>query len=144
MNWYKRANSNLGQQLMALRPQLATAAQQVYNNWTQDETGYDEDLGEGGICQDIADAMAGIIGQNIPDAEVQIAEAQVGEQHVWCIVYRNYGNPQLFEGYHVDIPPRTYETGGGYRWKKLPDIMFDANDVYISKAGADEIAPDSY
>jgi len=38
----------------------------------------------------------------------------------------------------VDIPPYTYETGGGYNWKKIPDVTFDASDIvfyrqFISK-----------
>lgn len=147
MNWYslyRQSNISLGQQLMNLRPQLAAAAQQVYNEWAQDESGYDEVLGEGGICQDIASAMADVISQNIPDAEVRTVDAQVGEQHVWCIAYRNYGDAENFEGYHVDIPPGVYETGGGYSWKKIPNVLFDANDVLIIRARPDEISTEGY
>ena len=31
----------------------------------------------------------------------------------------------------VDIPHGLYETGGGYNWKKIPDVKFEANDIII-------------
>ena len=42
-------------ELNHLRPELASAAQSVYDEWEQDEDGNDEMLGGGGICQDIAE-----------------------------------------------------------------------------------------
>lgn len=31
----------------------------------------------------------------------------------------------------MDIPPRVYETGGGYSWKKIPDVVFKSDDIVI-------------
>lgn len=147
-NWYRRyktaQQNNLLSQIIAIKPQLAAAAQQVYSEWEQDEEGFDEMLGTGGICQDIAEAMVDVIYQNIPDAEVRIVDNNgVGEQHVWLVAYRNYGNDQ-FEGCSVDIHPSVYETGGGYSWRKIPDVVFDVNDVSVLPAQTEEIPPDDY
>jgi hypothetical protein len=39
--------------------------------------------------------------------------------------------------YSVDISPYAYERGGGYTWKKIPDVKFTPDDVEI-----DMISPD--
>ena len=36
------------------------------------------------------------------------------------------------EIHSIDIPYWTYEEGGGFTWKKIPDIKFGARDVEIS------------
>ncbi len=107
-----------------LRPQLAMAAQKVYDEWAQDENGYDEMLGEGGICQDIADAMANILTR--ANIECSTVSQQSGEQHVYVVA-------QLEDGvYIVDINPYYYETGGGYNWKKIHDVEFIPRMISIS------------
>jgi len=50
---------------------------------------------------------------------------QDGDDHSWLIVMNNA------EAYSVDIPPRVYETGGGYSWKKIPDVVFKSDDIVI-------------
>lgn len=132
MNWYKKAQQSLYDALMALRSQMAAAAQQVYNEWTQDAEGVDEILGSGGICQDIADRIGDVVIQ-YAGLYPRTMEAQCGEQHVWILVYNEE------EGYHVDIAPSVYETGGGYTWKKIPDVVFDADHVEIYPADQDTI-----
>jgi hypothetical protein len=37
------------------------------------------------------------------------------------------------EAYEIDIHPSTYETGGGYDWKKIPDVVFDGDDIFIGR-----------
>ena len=55
----------------------------------------------------------------------------MGEQHVWTMA-------RVAEGiYEVDIPYSEYETGGGYTWKKIPDVRFDHNSIYIGKVPSD-------
>lgn len=64
-----------------LRPEMAAAAQQAYNEWEQDEEGQDEELGSGGICQDIAEKMAGIAAEYTDandDARIIKAPGKIG------------------------------------------------------------------
>jgi hypothetical protein len=112
----------LQQRLEALRPQFAAAAQQVYDQWVQDE--YD-DLNGGGICQDVAEAIAGVIHQHIPQVEAGTISASCGEQHVWVILHNDH------EGFSIDVPYHLYEKGGGYSWTKIPGVVFDARDIEI-------------
>jgi hypothetical protein len=110
-------------QLIKLRSSFALAAQQVYDDWVQDQ---DDDLNGGGICQDIADAISTVISQNIQSADTGVVSSACGEQHVWCMVRNDQ------EAYEVDIPYHTYETGGGYSWKKIPNVRFNPSDISIT------------
>lgn len=117
-------NRPLYQQLMALRPRMAFAAQKVYNSWEQNEEGIDEELGGGGICDQVSQAIADVIVSSIRNADT--AEGgQEGDDHSWLVVY----NQQ--EAYGVDIPCHIYERGGGYSWQKLQGVHFSPNDISI-------------
>lgn len=109
--------------LQQLLPQLVQAAQQVYNAWEQNDDGYDEEYGGGGICHDIADAMADAL--NSRGIEAVTFHNTVDENHVWVIA-------QFAEGiYSIDIPPSVYESGGGYTWRKIPDVVFQPNHIGV-------------
>jgi hypothetical protein len=110
--------------LISLSHRLAAAGQQEYDVWTQDEEGYDEELGSGGICHLIADRMVGTLSDEGFEAVSTHSEG-IGENHVWVTVQTAQGVVM------VDIPPGVYETGGGYTWKKRPDIVFSPSDVLI-------------
>jgi hypothetical protein len=107
-------------QLMALRPQFVAAAQAIYDEWDQEL----EDNG-GGICDDIAEAMASIIVQHVVDVGVQDG-GHDGDDHAYIVAFN------ATEAYAVDIDPYLYETGGGYNWQKTPGVQF--NPDYISIA----------
>ncbi len=134
MNWYKKAQSDFYTILMELKLQMATVAQQVYNEWEQDENGIDPMFGSGGICQDIAQAIGEVIHANT-SYETATLESQCGEQHVWILTYKE----DPIEGYQIDIEPSRYETGGGYTWQKRPGIVLDANDIDIFPADEEVI-----
>lgn len=107
-----------------LLPAMAQAAQRIYDDWEQDETGHCDWLGSGGICQDIADGLIDPLLNAGIDATT--VSAQVGEQHVWVVA-------DLPEGvYSIDIPPGVYETGGGYNWRKIPGVRFGPSDIVVS------------
>lgn len=113
-----------------LRPQLAKAAQEVYDTWEQNDDGFDEELGYGGICQDIADAMANVLAHE--GFDLTIVDSQgVGEQHVWIVVKTDEGV------FSVDIPPYVYETGGGFNWKKKHEVEIDPSDVELYHISVD-------
>jgi hypothetical protein len=120
----KGANRLLSR-LKALKAQLAEGAQKVYDLWQQNEENFDEEWGQGGICQDIADIICDILIQH--DIDCQIVEAQIGEQHVWAVAY----DGEYREAYNVDIPPDVYELGSGYKWTKRKDIKINPYDIII-------------
>lgn len=117
--------------LEKLRQAFVKAAQAVYNQWQQDETGYCDIQGHsGGICHTIADGIVEIL-YDAGYEYVTTFNSQIGENHVWTMVATADGV------YEVDIPPSAYETGGGYTWKKIPDVTFEPSDIVISRISPD-------
>jgi hypothetical protein len=111
--------------LISILPDLASVAQSVYDRWDQID-GFDVELGEGGICQDVASAMAGCLSSSGFD-DVLTVSASVGENHVFLVAL-------LADGvYQIDISPYHYETGGGYVWKKRPGVRFSPEMVAFMK-----------
>lgn len=117
------AKKPLLQELEELKSDMAQAAQKVYDEWIQDVEGVDEELGTGGICDKVAEEISGVI-SGIPDAELSSGGAD-GDDHAWVVVSRGK------ESYGVDIAPGVYERGGGYCWRKLPNVRFSDEDVQI-------------
>lgn len=111
-------------ELRQLGPEMAEAAQKVYDGWEQDESGVCEELGTGGICDQVADALAGVASSSLKDVEI-FDGGQEGDDHAWTIVQRGG------EAYGVDIPPAVYESGGGYNWKKREGVVFDPSHVVV-------------
>ena len=104
--------------LLRLRGKLATAAQTVYDDWLP------EPDNSGGICDAVADALRDVICERLPNATVEDG-GHDGDDHAWLIVTINN------ERFSVDIPAHVYETGGGYNWKKIPDVKFNPADVLV-------------
>lgn len=103
----------LSKSLNNLRPQLAAAAQAVYDDW--------EDEGSG-ICDLISTAMGEVLSQ----FGIETTEGgHDGDDHSYIIAYDDTSS------FLVDIDPYTYERGGGYNWVKLPDVVFGPADILI-------------
>lgn len=120
---------------------MAQAAQQVYDQWDQSGPDGDPELGFGGICQDIAEAISDVV--RTAGHNTGTMSAQCGEQHVWAIAYSEYQDPELgtqYEGYHIDIPYSVYETGGGYNWTKKKGVKFDPNYITIDPMPHEDVA----
>lgn len=94
--------------LHALRPAIAKAAQAVVDAWEQDEDGMDDELGAGGACDRVSDAISEVVHEKIEGLE-EVGGGQDGDDHAFPIFYDDR------EAFAVDIPPGVYETGGGYR-----------------------------
>jgi hypothetical protein len=118
------AKKPLLQELRELRAEMAAAAQKVYDEWTQDAEGVDEELGTGGICDKVSEEVGNVVASNVPDVAFDDGGSG-GEDHAWVIVSRDG------EAYGVDIAPEVYERGGGYCWRKLPNVRFDPDHVEI-------------
>lgn len=113
----------------ALTPDLIAAAQSVYDEWLQDDEGMDEVYGAGGICHDIADRFVSMLAdKGVAALSVQAA---VGENHVFAVA-------ALADGvWSVDISPYVYETGGGYVWRKRPDVVLAPDDLALYRISQD-------
>jgi hypothetical protein len=139
----------LYQKLLSIRSEMAQAAQEVYDLWHQDETGFDEMYAGGGICHDIASAIVSVIYEHIPNVIAGTVNPSCGENHVWTMIaleqeekeYDEDGNEYkgFGEGYVVDIPYYVYEKGGGYNWKKISDVEFSPEDITISFVDPDDV-----
>jgi hypothetical protein len=120
-----------GADLKRLRGEFAAAAQKVYDSW--DEGDLDTYAG-GGICHLIADACVEVAyAFGFTDATTM--QATVGENHTWAVVKADDGV------WHVDVPWYAYERGGGYRWSKIPGVVFTGSDVSIYRSSHD---PDDF
>ena len=115
-----------------LKSELALSAQKVYDRWEQNEEGYCDSWGYGGICGDIADAMCDVLFKY--DIECTTVSSS-HEVHVYVVAKTDDGI------YYIDIPYREYETGGGYCWKKIPNVEFDENCVVVDRISSD---PDEF
>jgi hypothetical protein len=124
MNWLRKiAQANSVAILESLIPKMLSAAQEVYDAWDQsDEEHGDWQVGFGGICHLIAEAIADVINTAGYDA-VTVDSGGMGEQHVWARVKMPDGI------YDVDIPYHIYESGGGYNWTKLPNVVFETDHI---------------
>lgn len=108
---------SLVRQIYNLRPAIVKAAQKIYDEWVDDDSG--------GICDEIASEIGSILTSNIPDIEIE-EYGHDGDDHAAVVVSRG------IEKYVVDIPPYVYERGGGYSWKRVPNVLFIPDNVLIS------------
>jgi hypothetical protein len=106
---------DLRKRLVVLRPSMVSAAQLIYDEWDEEE---------GGICDMISSAFADIMSQN----GIESTEGgHEGDDHSYMIAYDDD------ESYAVDIDHTMYEIGGGYSWTKIPNVVFDVDDIIISR-----------
>ena len=112
-------------QLTDLKVEMAHSAQKALNEWEQDENGQDVELGTGGVCDQISRALSEVI---LKLDGIDITEGgHEGDDHSYIIVYNDD------EAFSVDIPPYIYETGGGYSWKKKPNVKIQPDDILIER-----------
>ena len=107
-----------------LAPMLAKVAQEEYDKWDEEDI---DTYANGGICHYIADRMSDVLhNHHIECAAISSSH----EQHVYVAA-------QFQEGvYIIDLPYHTYETGGGFNWKKIPDVEFDERDITFYRVSA--------
>ena len=111
----------LCKRVASLKPEICVVAQEVYDEWDEDE---DEYFG-GGICHLIADAIVDYLqGHDIDATEVS---SQVGDVHVFTIAY----DEDTREACAIDISPHVYESGAGYSWAKIEGVIFEPDHVWV-------------
>lgn len=111
------------QSLLTLKDNIANIAQKCYDNWDQNDEGYDEELNYGGICHIVAYEICEFLAEKGFDCDT--VNSSVGENHNWVVVKTDNGV------FTVDIPPDVYEEGLGYVWRKKPNININPTDVQI-------------
>ena len=110
-------------QLSNLKPDMAMAIQEVLNDWQPNEEGWDEELGYGGACDLISDAISDVIARKI---DVEFHEGgHEGDCHAYIVV--DDGR----DAAAVDLPPHIYEVGSGYSWEKIPDVKIESDDITV-------------
>lgn len=122
--------------VQAAAGRLVAAAQAVLDDWVQDADGYDEILGHGGACQDVAAAMAETLGA-LGVSDIATLYTGFDGGHVFLVA-------NLADGvFEIDIPPSVYETGAGYVWKKRAGVRLAATDVVVARL-APPMPPDAF
>ena len=114
-------------EIASLLPEIVRVAQEQYDAWQQDEEGFDEEYGEGGICHLIAEDMSSVLA---PKARACTTVSSMHEVHVYVVVKLPSGV------WRVDIEPHVYETGAAYTWKKRPNVTFTEDDVTVERLSA--------
>ncbi len=129
----KFSSQNAPQEIQSILPDILKLAQEEYDKWEQDEEGYAEGYGYGGICHLIAEQIANRISAN---GIICTTVSSDHEVHVYTVIRlpKSSQNPGV---YQIDIRPYIYESGGGYTWKKLPDVIFDESDIEVSRLSPD-------
>ena len=107
--------------LDAIRPEMAKAAQAVYDKWCQDADGMDPELGTGGICDEVASEISNVINSRL----TVVSEIAGFNDHAYLVVLARDGVLS------VDIAASTYEIGAGFVWEKINGVTFKASDVSI-------------
>ena len=133
--------------LERVRGDLARIAQETYDEWEQDEEGWSDsfnEIGVGGICHIISDRIVSFLNSVGVSSEVNACSvSDPFVQHVYVIAWQGSrreldpeeeveeGEEMEYSIYSVDVPYWVYEEGGGFTWRKLPDIKFGEGDVSI-------------
>lgn len=105
----------LQRQLESLKPQLASAAQAVFDRWVE---------WPDGCCDAIANAMCVIIANTLPHVTV-LDGGWEGDDHATLIVH------DAMTACGVDIPYYHYERGGGYDWRPIEGARIEPHMVEI-------------
>jgi hypothetical protein len=116
-------------ELQEALPDIVRVAQAEYDAWQQDNDGYDEEVGGGGICHLIADRISEILTNYLEIPSTTVSSTH--EVHVYVVAKLPSGV------WLVDIRPENYERGGGYTWTKIEGVVFDASDVTIDRLSRD-------
>ena len=129
---YVTALTPLTDRIRALTPRIVEEAQKVLDDWVQDEEGYSEEYGSGGVCHIITEKSfqdvlykAGIDSMDVSSSH---------EVHVYAVAF----DIDTKEAVLVDIRPWCYETGGGYTWRKIPEAVLELDNVLIEEVAYDE------
>jgi hypothetical protein len=84
----------------------------VYDEWDPEDIG-----GAGGICDEIAQEIAGVIANRLGDVEI-VDGGHDGDDHAWNIVYDDH------DAYGVDIHPSVYDKAADTTGRKSQKSLY--------------------
>ena len=111
---------------MDWKQQAVAQVQEIYDAWEQDDEGIDEQYGGGGICDDVADAVA----TAMMDAGFEAFTHHYEQDNHTVTIARMGG--QTFE---IDIPLHIYEKGSFYNYTKIPGVTFTTKMITVVPLG---------
>ncbi|MFZ2152057.1 MAG: hypothetical protein WAV09_03055 [Minisyncoccia bacterium] len=112
------------------KTQAAREAQEIYDAWEQDADGMDDEYGGGGICDNIAGALADALTAAGIDAFTFHYE---NENHTVAIAMIAGGTVE------VDIPLQLYERGSYYSYTKVKGFKFGPEHIFLTPLGGPEV-----
>ncbi len=115
---------------MSWKAEAVKGAQEIYDAWDQDESGYDEEYGAGGVCDSIAEALAGAL---IAEGVEAFTFHYEQDNHTVVIALMDDRTVE------VNIPLTIYERGSYYTYKKVPGVQFKEADITMTDIGGPEV-----
>lgn len=116
--------------ILARKDLFVEAAQKVLDAWRQDEKGVDEELGTGGACDLVAQALGEVLDEQFPDVGHATQWSEM-TTHTSVIV-------RLSDGVHeLDIHHSVYEQGFGYVWRKRENVILTGEDISLVRLDQD-------
>ena len=112
------------------RADAVQRVQLVYDAWEQDEDGFDEVYGGGGICDDVAAALV----DALQAAGVEAATYHYEQDNHTVALARLHGRTV-----EVDIPLHLYESGSWYSYTKKPGVRFSSAHITVVELGPAEV-----
>lgn len=112
-------------------PQLAEVAISVYNAWDQDDDGYSEEYGSGGICDKVAEEMASTF-EDLKPEELKNWYGFTFYKDWQCHTDFYIVNHEIDAMMEIALHPSFYETGGGYTWKKNKEHNISKDAFHIN------------
>lgn len=116
---------------------LAKIAQEVYDEWEQNEEGWSDSHGEigyGGICHIIADRLVSYLHSAGLGSSYNFCSAtDTYVQHVYVMAWVKDDEDGTYNIYEIDIPYSIYETGSMFNWRKTEGVRFTGSDVVVQK-----------
>lgn len=109
-----------------LLPLIVESAQHTVDGWEQDDEGFSEEFGYGGICDRVADSIGNILTEN---NIYFVYGGHDGDDHAYVIAYDQEDRTAFL----IDIDPYAYEEGHGYVWKKRDGVELKIDDVIIEE-----------
>lgn len=132
--WYRTFKENpIYQKLLSIKEEIAKVAQPIYDAWDEE---HKENIGSGGICNEIAEEIYYVVAKHFPQYEVRtIMEENPNHESVVLFPIDDLDNvddDEILNGYQIDIPHNIYEIyKGEYNWNKIEGVVFDAECVSI-------------
>lgn len=120
--------------ITSISGELVKSAQKVYDEWEQDEEGYSEEYGSGGICDRVADEMSDTFSELNTSLDW---ESFTMYDEYECHTDFYVVNHKTKDIIKVGLAPHYYESGGGYTWKKIPNVKLEPSMLNIDSAYLD-------